>query len=153
MSTRMTTDSIVEEIAIEAPAGRIFEALTRPSYVLKWWRADGKFHITHFESDLRGGGKWMIRVAGAGACTSSVVKGEYRVIEYPRRLSYTWQRVGEGEDERETLVTWELDERDGTTTVRVSHTGLVTDDLRGRNSGWPVILKLVRHYLDTATHA
>ncbi len=153
MSTTITTDSIVEEIAIEAPAERIFRALTRPSEILNWWRAEGRFQITHFESDLRVGGKWMIRVAGAATGTSSVVKGEYRVIEYPRRLSYTWQRFGEGENERETLVIWELDESDGTTAIRVSHTGLVTDDLRRRNSGWPLILKLVRNYLDTAAQA
>jgi uncharacterized protein YndB with AHSA1/START domain len=153
VSTTTMADSIVEEIAIEAPAGRIFEALTRPSEILNWWRAEGKFQITDFESDLRIGGKWMIRVAGAKTGTSSVVKGEYRAIEYPGRLSYTWQRFGEGEDEHETLVTWELDESAGTTTVRVSHTGLVTDDLRRRNSGWPLILKLIRNYLDTATQA
>ena len=151
MSTTIATHSIVEEIAIEAPAERIFHALTRPSAILKWWRADRKFQTTHFENDLRVGGKWMTRVAGpCGSGTSSVVKGEYQAVEYPRLLSYTWQRVGDDEDERETLVTWQLREKDGVTTVRVTHTGLVTDDLLRRNSGWPLILRLLQNHFHPA---
>ena len=152
MTTTMATDSIVEETTIKAPAGRIFKALTSPAEILKWWGVEGKFQTTDFECDLRVRGKWMIRVAGScGTAASSVVKGEYRAIEYPRLLSYTWQRVGEGDDQRETLVTWELDEKDGATTVRVSHTGLVTEDLRQRNSGWPLILGLLRNHVGNAT--
>ncbi|MBV8896955.1 MAG: SRPBCC domain-containing protein [Acidobacteriaceae bacterium] len=69
---------------------------------------------------------------------------------YPGLLSYTWHRFGENEDERETLVTWQLREKDGVTTVRVTHTGLVTDDLRRRNSGWPLILRLVQNHFHQA---
>lgn len=148
MTITMAIHSIVEEITIEAPAGRIFQALTDPAEIVKWWNVEGKFQTTDLESDLRVGGKWMIRVEGScGSATSSLVRGEYRAIEYPRLLSYTWRRFGEGEDDRETLVTWELDEKDGATTVRVSHSGLVTDSLRQRNGGWPLILGLLRNHL------
>ncbi len=155
MSTRIATDSVIEEITINAPPERIFKALTRPSEILNWWRAEGKFQITHFENDLRVGGKWMIRVVGASgtASPSSVVKGEYRAIEYPRLLSYTWQRFGEGDDQQETLVTWQLNDDHGVTNVRVTHTGLVTDDLRRRNSGWPLILELIRNYCAATSQA
>ncbi|MBV8896956.1 MAG: SRPBCC domain-containing protein [Acidobacteriaceae bacterium] len=100
MSTTIATHAIFEEITIQAPAERIFDALTRPSEILKWWRADGKFQTTHFENDLRVGGKWMIRVAGScGSGTSSVVKGEYHAIEYLSRppvlhMAPFWRKRG-----------------------------------------------------------
>lgn len=150
MTAAIATDAIVEKITIDAPAGRIFEALTNPAEILRWWNVEGKFRTTAFESDFRVGGKWMIHVAGGcGTGASSVVRGEYRAIEPPTLLSYTWCRFGEGDDERETLVTWELEEKEGATIVSVSHTGLVTRDLRSRNGGWPVILGLLRNYLGT----
>jgi uncharacterized protein YndB with AHSA1/START domain len=57
-------DTIVQEVTINAPAERIFAALTNPDELLKWWAAEGKFRLVHAECDLRPGGKWVMRVAG-----------------------------------------------------------------------------------------
>ena len=141
-------DKIVQEIIIKAPAERIFAALTRPEELLKWWTAPGRFNIIHAECDLQPGGKWLIRVAGS--CTkdvpTSTVYGEYRTIEPPRLLTHTWIR--ENEDYPETLVRWDLDEMGGYTTVRVTHSGLVTEELRKRNDGWPLIVNLLRSFIE-----
>jgi uncharacterized protein YndB with AHSA1/START domain len=51
----------IREITIDAPAERIFEALTNPEQRLKWWGAEGLYRRTHMESDLRPGGKWITR--------------------------------------------------------------------------------------------
>ena len=87
-----------------------------------------------------------------GSCgpdsTSSTVYGEYRVIDPPRLLTYTWLR--EHEDYPETLVRWDLEEKDGYTTVRVTHSGLVSESLRSRNSGWPLIVELLQAYIREA---
>ena len=56
MNPKDASDTIVKEIMIKAPADQIFEALTNPDELLKWWAAEGKFQITHAESDLRPGG-------------------------------------------------------------------------------------------------
>jgi uncharacterized protein YndB with AHSA1/START domain len=61
-------------------------------------------------------------------------------------LIFTWIR--ETEDATETLVRWELAERDGVTTVRVMHSGLTTESLRNRNDGWPIILGLLQAYVE-----
>jgi uncharacterized protein YndB with AHSA1/START domain len=141
-------DTIVQEVTIKAPAERIFAALTKPAELLKWWSSPGKFKIVHAECDLQPGGKWILRVArdsGSDAC-ATMVSGEYRTIEPPRLLTYTWIR--ENENYPETLVRWDLDEKDGFTTVRVTHSGLITEELRRRNDGWPLIVELLKNYID-----
>jgi hypothetical protein len=40
------------------------------------------------------------------------------------------------------------DEREGVTTVRVTHSGLTSEYLRSRNSGWPVVVKLLAGYAE-----
>ncbi len=42
-------DAIVQEIAIKAPAERIFAALTDPTQRSRWWGAEGRFKATHME--------------------------------------------------------------------------------------------------------
>jgi len=141
-------DRIVQEVVIKAPAERVFQALTRPEELLKWWAAEGKFKVVSAECDLQPGGKWLMRVAGFGReeKEASTVHGEYRTVEPPHLLTYTWIR--ENEAYPETLVRWDLEEKDGYTTVRVTHSGLNTESLRKRNSGWPLIVTLLKAYID-----
>jgi uncharacterized protein YndB with AHSA1/START domain len=141
-------DRIVQEVTIKASAERIFAALTRPEELLQWWSAEGKFRIMQAECDLQPGGKWLVQVAGncASQATLSTVYGEYRTIDLPRVLTYTWIR--EHEDYPETLVHWDLEEKDGCTTVRVTHSGLVTEGLRARNNGWTIIVTLLQNYIE-----
>ncbi len=141
----MSYDRLIQEIIIKAPASRIFEALTSPRELVEWWGTAGKFQATELESDLRPGGKWRMHVT-TGNGTKLTVAGEYREIERPWLLSYTWCR--EQEDVRETLVRWELGEKDGMTTVRVTHSGFASEAQRTRNSGWPLIVELLKAHVE-----
>jgi hypothetical protein len=44
----------------------------------------------------------------------------------------------------ETLVRWDLEEKDGVTTVRLTHSGLTSESSRARNSSWPLILGVLQ---------
>jgi hypothetical protein len=55
MNPTSTNDVIVQEIIVNAPAKRVFEALTDPDQRVKWWGAEGRFQTTQMESDLRPG--------------------------------------------------------------------------------------------------
>lgn len=139
-------DVIVQQVLIHAPAERIFTALTNPEELLRWWSSPGKFHPVDVECDPRPGGHWLMRLEGAcnPGIPSSVVHGVYREVAPPHRLVYTWIR--DEEDQPESLVTWDLEEAHGVTTVRITHSGLVTPAMRTRNSGWPLILNLLTQW-------
>ena len=139
------SDTIVQEIEIRQPAEEIFEAMTNPDELVKWWRVEGKFRVTTMESDFSVGGKWRMRLIG-GRGNETVVTGQYREIVRPRLVVFTWVR--ETEEATETLVRWDLSEKDGVTTVRVTHSGLTTEGLRKRNEGWPMILGLLQAYVE-----
>ena len=144
MNPTSLNDTIIQEIVIRAPAERIFEALTDPAQRIKWWGAEGRFQTTHMESDLRPGGKWMMRGNGVGGRPFTVM-GEYRQIEPPRLLIFTWLPDWQG-DAVETLVRFELTENRGLTTVRLTHSGLKTESSRLSHKGWPQILTWLQAY-------
>jgi uncharacterized protein YndB with AHSA1/START domain len=144
-------DSIVQEITIRARAERIFHALTDPSELLRWWASEGKFRAIEVETDPRPGGKWRMRVEGS--CRPdvqfTVVSGRYLEVAPPHRLVYTWLR--EEESDPETTVRWDLEEHNGATTVRVTHSGFPSERMRLRNNGWPLIQELLRRYLEPSS--
>jgi len=141
----VANDVIMQEVSIKAPADRIFDALTTPAELFKWWTVAGKYEAVQVEGDLRPGGKWLMVMKGCGGtATASAVTGEYREIVRPNLLTYTWVR----EDGIETLVRWDLKEVAGVTTVRVTHSGLVTDEMKARNNGWPMVLDLLTAWVE-----
>ncbi len=139
-------DTIVQEITIEASAKRIFEALTNPEERMKWWGAEGRFQVTHFDSDLRPGGKWTMRGIGMGGKPFTVA-GEYREIDRPRLLVFTWLPDWY-ENASESTVRWDLRENGGLTTVRLTHSGLTSEDSRSSHRGWPQILGWLKAYVE-----
>jgi uncharacterized protein YndB with AHSA1/START domain len=138
-------DTIVAEITIEAPAERIFAALTDPAARMKWWGMKGRFETTNMESDLRPGGKWMM--SGTGMGKPFKVSGAYTVIDRPRVLAFTWLPSWD-EEATETLVRFDLNEKDGVTAVRLTHSGFATEGSRARHQGWPQILGWLQAYAE-----
>jgi uncharacterized protein YndB with AHSA1/START domain len=139
------SDAIVEVITIKGSAERVFAALTDPSQRVKWWGSEGRFHVTHIESDLRPGGKWMMRGTGYGK--PFMVMGEYREIERPRLLVFSWLPDWQ-EDATESLVRFDLEEKEGVTTVRLTHSGLASESSRASHKGWPQILRWLQAYVE-----
>ena len=144
MTTTGADQTIIQEITIKAPARRIFEALTDPEQRKEWWGSEGRFQTTHVESDLRVGGKWMMGGTGFGRPFS--IRGEYRTIEPPHVLAFTWLPDWQP-NPTETLVRFDLTEKDGITTVRLTHSGLTPEGLQA-HKGWPQILVWLRGYVE-----
>lgn len=139
-----STDAIVQEITIHAPAERVFDALIDPKQRVAWWGAEGRFQAKEMESDLRPGGRWEMRGSGMGG-RPFVIQGEYRKIERPHLLEFTWLPDWQ-EEALETVVRFDLTENDGATTVRLTHSGLTTEKARTSHQGWPQILGWLRAY-------
>ena len=137
-------DTIIEEITIKGSAERIFEAIVDPKQRVKWWGKKGVYESTHMESDTRVGGKWLMK--GTGFSKEFTVYGEYRKVERPRLLEFTWIPSWEN-GSAESVVRFELNEKEGVTTVRLTHSGL-TPAGREAHKGWPQVLGWLRDYVE-----
>jgi uncharacterized protein YndB with AHSA1/START domain len=88
----------------------------------------------------------MIRGVGMGGNPFSVT-GVYRQIERPRLLAFTWLPDWQG-DATESVVRWDLEEKGGVTTVRLTHSGLTSEASRTSHRGWPDILAWLNSHLE-----
>jgi uncharacterized protein YndB with AHSA1/START domain len=145
MNPTTVSDTIMQEITIQGTAERIFEALTDPAQRMRWWGSEDRFQISRMESDLRPGGRWMM--SGMGMGHPFQVSGEYREIDRPRLLVFTWLPSWY-EHASESLVRFDLEERGGLTTVRLTHSGLATENARNSHKGWPQILGWLQAYVE-----
>ena len=146
------TDAIVEELTVKAGADRIFAALTDPQHLSKWWSAAGRFEVTQVEVDLRPGGRWRMQWSGGGGWPSSV-RGVFREIDRPRALAFTWLPSWqddplESSAAQASVVRIELEEQDGVTRVRLTHSEFTSASARARHHGWPEILDWLRVYAE-----
>lgn len=98
-------DAVMAEIFIAAPPERVFQAITDPAQMPKWWGQQGMYRVTEGGADLRPGGKWW--TLGVGMDGSPFrVEGEYLQIDPPRLLVHTWKTSFSGD--LVTTVRWEL---------------------------------------------
>ncbi len=149
MSTTADTSTIVKEITIHAPAAKVFAALTDPAQLPQWWGAEGAYHVDRMISDLRVGGRWRSEGISADGGTFSV-EGIYRVVEPPHALEMTWTHDWE-EHADETVVRYDLAERDGSTHLRVTHSGFTNAASReAHSSGWDQVLPWMVAYVTNA---
>jgi uncharacterized protein YndB with AHSA1/START domain len=141
-------DTIVQHITIRASAARVFDAFTKPEERVQWWSVPGRFHTTHVDSDLRPGGKWVMRGTREDGGPFTIA-GEYRTVQRPTLVEFTWLPDWQP-DATETLVRVEFVETDGVTSVTLTHSGLTTERSRQSHRGWPDILGLLRAFVERA---
>jgi len=99
----------------DASRALVFEAMTRPEHIARWWGQLGDgYSVPICEVDLRVGGKW--RFVNRHPKGEVTFHGEYREITPPERLVYTelMEPYPDG-----SLVTTTLTEEAGKTRVTV----------------------------------
>jgi uncharacterized protein YndB with AHSA1/START domain len=117
---------IVTTRAFDAPIGLVFDVLTKPEHIRKWF-APFEDTMTVCEVDLRVGGAYhMVVVTGDGVECS--FRGTYLEIEPPVRIVDTW--LFEGWPDAEAVETATLHEAGGVTTLTLT---LAFRDQAGRD--------------------
>jgi uncharacterized protein YndB with AHSA1/START domain len=106
---------ILLERVFDAPRHLVFEAMTRPEHVRRWWCCMDGFTMTVCEIDFRVGGKWRFAMRGEDG-NEFGFNGEYREIAAPERIVNT--EVFEPFPDRPAMVTVTLVEKDGKTHYR-----------------------------------
>jgi uncharacterized protein YndB with AHSA1/START domain len=115
-ATTPSEREIVITRLFDAPARLVFEAMTRPEHVRRWWGIlDDKHSVSRCEIDLRPGGAWHF--AGHGPQGEYGFHGVYREITPPDRLVYT--EIFDPYPDVESVVTQILTEENGKTRMTV----------------------------------
>jgi uncharacterized protein YndB with AHSA1/START domain len=139
------------ERSFSATPEEVFDAWTNPVVLQRWWAAAPTWTSPGCEVDLRVGGRYLLRMHDDEG-NDHIVGGEYREIERPHRLVYTWCWQGEGGPHpgHVSLVTVEFRDEGDSTTVVLEHGGLASEQSReGHGVGWNATLdNLARRVFD-----
>jgi len=96
----------------DAPRSLVFEAMTKPEHVRRWWGCLGEgYSVPVCEIDLRPGGRW--RFVSRHPRGEAAFHGEYREIAPPSRLVFT--EIFEEFPDSVSVVTTEFTEEGGKT--------------------------------------
>jgi uncharacterized protein YndB with AHSA1/START domain len=112
----------------DAPRKLVFEAMTKPEHVKRWWGQLGEgYSVPVCEIDLRLGGAW--RFVNRHPKGEAVFYGEYREIKPPSRIVFT--EIFEPFPDSVSVVTAELTEENGKTrlTATVRYPSLEVRDM------------------------
>jgi len=118
-----------------APRDRVFEMLTEPDEVAVWWGPVG-FTMPEVRVDLRVGGTYRFTMQPPEGERFHLT-GEFREIDPPARLVYTFRYEEPTRDDRETVVTVTVDADDGQTVVSLDQDGFATQErVALHRDGW-----------------
>ena len=119
-SFQATTPSdreIVLTRLFDAPRHLVFEAMTKPEHVRRWWGIlDDEHSVPVCEIDFRPGGAW--RFVGRGPKGEYAFHGVYREIAAPERVVFT--EIFEPFPDVESVMTSVLTEEGGKTRLTVT---------------------------------
>jgi len=136
----------------DAPPEAVFDAWTNPEVLRRWWKADSAWTVPIAEIDLRVGGGYRLSVDDPESGENHTVVGEYREVERPSRLVYSWTWEGTGRYAgHESLVAVDFRADGDCTTVLIEHTGLLdTQSCEAHARGWNGVLDSLarQHILD-----
>jgi uncharacterized protein YndB with AHSA1/START domain len=113
----------------DAPRHLVFEAMTKPEHVRRWWGCLSDEHsVAVCEIDLRPGGRWRF-VGRNPKGDIPAFYGVYREIAPPDRLVFT--EIFEPYPDVESVVTTVLTEEEGKTriTVTASYPSMAVRDM------------------------
>ena len=120
----------------KAPREKVFRAWTEEETIKQWWGPEG-CTPSSAEIDLRVGGRYRIGSCRTEAGEEIFANGEYREIQPPERLVFTWNWEPPGMEIEETLVTVEFRELGGATEIILTHERLPDEKARDLHGmGW-----------------
>jgi uncharacterized protein YndB with AHSA1/START domain len=134
---------VVLERILPAPPVDVFRAWTDPA-TLSVFMCPGGVTSATVEVDVRVGGRFRIVMHEGDRSVEHA--GEYRVVEPPSRLVFTWRSPVTGPGG--SLVTIALSPQAGGTLLVLTHEQLPSEDVAGRHRrGWGSILEKLERRL------
>ena len=132
---------------INAPRSRVYAAWTNPAQLKEWWGPES-VRTRNFAADVRVGGKYRWDLTTPEGEEMSVF-GEYRELVPEKKIVFTWKWDNdEVWENRTSVVTVELSDRDAGTELRLTHEQLPSEESRDRHSdGWNSVLDRLEKFV------
>ena len=133
---------------INAPRNRVYAAWTDPAQLKEWFGPES-VRTRNLVAEPRIGGKFRWDLTNPEG-EEMTVHGEYRELQADRKIVFTWQwDDDEAWEERVSLVSVELSDRDGGTELRLTHTQLPSEESRDRHhEGWNSVLDRLEKFFN-----
>ena len=151
----MPADHVERDILIEAPIEVVWEVISHPEHVARWFSDEAQL-------DVRPGGDGLLTWHAMPTSNHPAsFPLRFEAVEPPRRLSYRWCHPG-GEEPRtdnSTLVEFTLTEEGPSTRLRVVESGIQLTSwsqdekdgfAKSHTDGWERHLEKLRLYAPTA---
>ncbi len=131
MNAALACAAVVVRRTIAAAPEVLFDAWLDPIALATWMRP-GTVRNTLATVDARVGGRYeIVMTVDSGTVPH---RGEYRIIDRPRKLVFTWQSPPT--ENRDTLVTVDFIPRGANTEVVVTHEQLPESAMPSHRNGW-----------------
>jgi uncharacterized protein YndB with AHSA1/START domain len=142
-----TSYQLLLEREFDAPRDLVFEVWSEPKHLANWWGPNG-FSMPFCEVDFRVGCQYRICMRSPEG-EDHWLRGEYKVIDQPQRLVFTWLRENaDGSVWCDTLVEISFEGAAERTRFRMHQTGFGSaahrDEHRG---GWSECLNRLADYV------
>jgi uncharacterized protein YndB with AHSA1/START domain len=122
------------ERTFAASAEDVFDAWTSPEVMRRWFHCAPDWDTPVAEVDLRVGGVVRVVMRRPDG-TEFEARGEYALIDRPRRLVMTWTFADDPTNEQ--LIELAFSESEGSTTVLMLNSGISTGERRdAQDWGW-----------------
>jgi uncharacterized protein YndB with AHSA1/START domain len=134
--TARTSDFVLRLArTVPAPRAAVFTALTDASELAKWWGPRG-FVVPRVDFDPQVGGGYRIAMQPPDGELFHL-SGEFREIEAPSRLAYSFRWDPPHPDDRETVATLSLEDRGRETDLCLTQGEFATKERRALHErGW-----------------
>ena len=137
-------ETIVIRKIIAATQEEVFQAWTDAESMRHWMRGREDMQESEVHLEVRPGGNFRITMKGKDGNHEHT--GQYRVVEPPSRLVFTW--ISKSTHEQETIVTVELKPRGTECELTLTHEKLPGKEAAsGHQDGWNRIAELLAQHL------
>jgi uncharacterized protein YndB with AHSA1/START domain len=135
MTARPSQLTLHMKRVLPAPRSLVFRACTEPEELAKWWGPRG-FTAPSVEIDLRVGGSYRIAMQPPEGELFHLT-GEFREVDPPGRLAYTFRWEDPDPDDQETVVTLSFRDLGESTELVVAQGPFATEPRHAlHDDGW-----------------
>jgi len=136
LDTLLTPSSLEMHYRFRASPERLFQAWTQPELLRQWFRVHPDYSTPIADVDLRVGGQFRLGMRSPEG-EDVIAFGEYREIEAPNRLAFTWKWESAPPEMAPTLVSLEFREQEAGTEIVLLHEHLISEEQRDNHlDGW-----------------